>query len=144
MQIPDDVFDKIEDLSEQGNEAMDNEQYSLAIEIFMRAYKLLPEPKDRWEAYIWLQASIGDAYFQEKEYEISIKYFQDIFNSGEVEDPFVMLRLGQNYYSLKEYELAKEFLLRAYQLDGITIFEEDMSFYNWLSQNVNLSSKQMN
>ena len=63
MELSDELYDRIEELSETGNEAMESEDYAKAISCFQEALDILPEPKEDWEAYLWLAGSIGDAPF---------------------------------------------------------------------------------
>lgn len=63
MELSDELYDRIEELSETGNEAMESEDYTKAISCFQEALDILPEPKEDWEAYLWLAGSIGDAHF---------------------------------------------------------------------------------
>ena len=63
MELSDELYDRIEELSETGNEAMESEDYAKAISCFQEALDILPEPKEDWEAYLWLVGSIGDAHF---------------------------------------------------------------------------------
>lgn len=43
------------------NEAMESEDYAKAISCFQEALDILPEPKEDWEAYLWLCRLNGDA-----------------------------------------------------------------------------------
>ena len=54
MELSDELYDRIEELSETGNEAMESEDYAKAISCFQEALDILPEPKEDWEAYLWL------------------------------------------------------------------------------------------
>lgn len=138
MELKDYLYNQIESLSEKGNEAMDNERYDEAISFFQQAYNLLPAPKEEWEAYTWIMASIGDAYFSKQEYQSSLEYFRKCYNNGDVDNPFILLRIGENYLELNDSEMAKEFLLRAYMLEGKKIFKHEPKYLQWLSDNVEL------
>lgn len=138
MELKDNLYSQIESLSEKGNKAMENERYNEAISFFQQAYNLLPAPKEEWEAYTWLMASIGDAYFSKQEYQSSLDYFRKCYNNGDVENPFILLRIGENSFELNNSEMAKEFLLRAYMLEGKKIFKHEPKYFQWLSDNVEL------
>lgn len=45
MELSDELYDRIEELSETGNEAMESEDYAKAISCFQEALDILPEPK---------------------------------------------------------------------------------------------------
>ena len=139
MEPSDKLYSQIEKLSNQGNQAMDNDDYLKAISYFQQAYELLPSPKEDWDAYVWLVASIGDAYFMMQDYKSSLDYFCQCYKSGEIENPFIMLRMGENYFELQDYDNAKEFLLRAFMVEGKSIFKNEKKYFGWLSENVDLT-----
>ena len=58
MELSDELYDRIEELSETGNEAMESEDYAKAISCFQEALDILPEPK---EAGAFLCAAKGYA-----------------------------------------------------------------------------------
>lgn len=138
MELKDNLYNQIESLSEKGNEAMENERYDEAISFFQQAYNLLPAPKEEWEAYTWIMVSIGDAYFSKQKYQSSLECFRKCYNNGDVDNPFILLRIGENSLELNDSEMAKEFLLRAYMLEGKKIFKHESKFLQWLSNNVEL------
>ncbi|HHM5104683.1 TPA: tetratricopeptide repeat protein [Pseudomonas aeruginosa] len=123
MELPDKIYDEVDALSTKGNDLMDDEHFDAAIEKWTQALDLLPAPKTDWEAYMWLSASIGDAQFQQRRYELARDALLDALNApGGVENPFVHFRLGQCQVKLGNEALAVESLLKAYMLDGEEIF----------------------
>ena len=80
MELSDELYDRIEELSETGNEAMESEDYAKAISCFQEALDILPEPKEDWEAYLWLVGSIGDAHFMMGNYGKSLEFFRKCYN----------------------------------------------------------------
>ncbi len=138
MELSDELYGRIEELSEKGNEAMDSEDYAKAITCFREALDILPEPKEDWDAYLWLVGSIGDARFLMQDYGKSLESFRKCYNLGETDNPFILLRLGENYLELGDETHAREFLLRAYMLEGKKIFKEDRKYFQWLSGQVDL------
>ena len=61
MELSDELYDRIEELSETGNEAMESEDYAKAISCFQEALDILPEPKEDWEAYLCLSDIVAFA-----------------------------------------------------------------------------------
>ncbi|HCD6632548.1 tetratricopeptide repeat protein [Pseudomonas aeruginosa] len=123
MELPAEIHDKVDVLSMEGNDLMDDENFEAAIEKWSQALELLPEPKVEWEAYMWLSASIGDALYQQRKYESARNRFLDALNAPDgVENPFVHYRLGQCQLKLGNEALGVESLLKAYMLDGEDIF----------------------
>jgi tetratricopeptide (TPR) repeat protein len=122
----DEIFDKIEELSEQGNVFSEDSEFDKAIEIWSSALDLLPEPKTDFEAYTWLSASTGDALYFLERYEEAKHYFYNALNGlNGYGNPFVHYRLGQCLIILGNEEDGIQSLLKAYMLDGEDIFHQD-------------------
>ena len=74
---------------------------------------------------MWLNASIGDAYYQMKAYDKAREAFLDALNfPGEI-NPFIYYRLGQIEYKKNNIDESLDYLTRAYMLDGEDIFKLD-------------------
>ena len=86
---------------------------------------LVPEPKHRWEASVWLIAAIGDCYFWLRDFASSLEYFRKLMAEyEEYGNPFTRLRYGECLYETGNEQLAKEHLLAAYSMEGRELFEE--------------------
>jgi len=140
--ISGEISELIEELSEKGNEYFEEENYQEAIKIWEKALTQIPNPQNYYSESQWLETSIGDAFFLLGKYSKALKYFQKAKNNIErnaSENPFIMLRLGQTLLENNESEEAKEYLLRAYMLEGEEIFsEEEEKYFNFLKENVEL------
>ncbi len=125
------TYEEVERLSEEGNDALERGDHAAAIAAFNAAYELLPEPRPIWEAAMWLQASLGDVYFEQGEHEKARDALLDAHGSGSgAGNPFVALRLGEVYLELGEPEQAKRYLLKAHMIEGDEIFaEEDPKYF---------------
>jgi tetratricopeptide (TPR) repeat protein len=140
MELEKDISIEIENISEQGNELFDNENYLAAIKVWEKALALIPIPQNMYCETLWLEASIGDAYFMLKNNEEARIHFENAKgNLVELayENPFIMLRLGQIYLNMNDSQNAKEYLLRAYLLKGEDIFlDEDPAYFKFLKETV--------
>lgn len=126
MQLPDAVHDQITDLSTEGDSLAEQAKYREAIEKYVAALDLLPEPKFDWEACTWLLAAIGDANFLGGHHEQARVALSDAMHCpGAIGNPFIHLRLGQAQFELGNLERAADELARAYMGAGKEIFEED-------------------
>lgn len=134
MELRDDVYYRIVKLCSDGDKLADNCNYDKAIRTYQKALKLLPTPREKWEACIWIYAALGDAYFYKKEYEIALQFFFDALNCVDgFSNPFINLRIGQCFFEKKNLIKAKEYLLNAYLLDGKNVFElEDKKYFNFI------------
>ncbi len=130
MEMDDSVYARLTHLTELGNERYDAEAYASAIVIWQQAIELLPEPKSKWEAALWLHASIADAQFLQGNFEGARSSSFDALNCPDsLDNPLVLLRLGQASFELGMQTDALEYLTRAYMLEGAELFEAEMPAY---------------
>ncbi|WP_232468056.1 tetratricopeptide repeat protein [Bordetella genomosp. 13] len=127
LELPDDIYERVEALSEEGNVLMEDGDNEGAEAVWRQALDLLPEPKTEWEAYMWLNASIGEACYFQENYADAVQVLFDALNApGGPENPFVHYMLGKALWQIGEDEdRAVDELLRAYMLDGVDIFDGD-------------------
>lgn len=141
-ELPDDLYERVTALSEEGNALCEADEYGAAIARYSSAYDLLPEPKDRWAAATWLLAGIGDCYFQQGLYREALNHFAAAQRcAGGTEEAFVWYRLGQCLYELGEpEERTLDALLSAYMLAGREIFEAEgeTKYLDYLRRNADL------
>jgi|GEM_PF-4535771 len=126
----------IDNYCEKGNLEMDMGNYLSAIQLFSTALKVLPEPAEDWDVAGWISASIGDACFSAGKYQEALTHLLTalrLYGDEEV-NPFVLLRLGEVYYELEETEQADNYLLRAYRMEGETLFEDDNKYLKFLKK----------
>ena len=133
MELDDETYRKIEALSEEGNDLLEDGDWRGAVMKWRLALDLVPEPKSDWDAATWLYASIGDAQYQGGDVTQAKESLYDALNCPEgQQNPFVHLRLGQTLHALGEDKKSLDHLLQAYMLDGEDIFlledggEEDL------------------
>ncbi|AMA45738.1 tetratricopeptide repeat protein [Pseudomonas alabamensis] len=130
-ELPDEIYDEVLECSEKGNVLMEQKEYQRAIDTFEAAFKKLPAPVEKWDAFLWLKASIGDARFFMKDYEEAAEIFFDAMNGPDgAHNPFILLRLGQCLYE-QGSERAIDYMCKAYFLEGEEIFsDEDEKYFN--------------
>lgn len=125
-ELPDDIYEQIEALSEEGNDLSDDDDPAGAEAVWRQAMDLLPEPRVDWEAYTWLSASIGEACYQQGKIDDAVQSFFDALNGpGGQDNPFVHYMLGKSLLKQDQPDRAIDELLRAYMLDGVDIFDSD-------------------
>ncbi|SCB49034.1 tetratricopeptide repeat protein [Rhizobium multihospitium] len=133
-ELPDNIYDRVTELSEQGNDLLDHGNAKAAISIWRSALQLLPEPRRQWNAAVWLHASIGDAQRQDGDLDAALDSFRQAAASGDgYANSFVQLGIGSCLYDLGRHEESTDPLLRAYMSEGEEIFEEsDPSYLDFL------------
>jgi len=126
-ELPDDVYERIETLSEAGNDLIDDDDPAGAESVWRQAIAMLPEPKADWEAYTWLNASIGEACYFQGHYADAAQVLFDALNGPQaLDNPFIHYTLGKALWQLgDDPDRAIDALLRAYMLDGTEIFDGD-------------------
>jgi len=130
MELDDKTYEQIMELSDEGNELIDEGKFHESIEVLKKALNLIPQPKDIWEASTWIYATLGDASFLANDYEACLNYmFEALKCPGGIGNPFILLRIGQCFFELDNMYKAKEYLLQAYMLEGEEIFEPDDEKY---------------
>lgn len=136
MELNDRVYEKVKKYCDEGNELSEKNHFKAAINCFEKAYEIIPDPKRNWEASTWISASIGDCYYFSEEFNKSLVYFEEAYNCpGGNENPFILLRIGENHFELSNYEAAKEYLLKAYMLEGYDIFkDEEKKYYRYIKE----------
>ena len=140
--VSDDMLAEIDRICEEGSELFDEDEYAKAIKVWEQAFRLIPEPKNKFSQSLWLHSSIGDAFFLMHDFKQSAAHFfaakSNIDQNGYA-NPFIMLRLGQSYFELNDTANAKEYLVRAYGLGGKDLFEnEPKKYLDFLGKHVKL------
>ena len=125
-ELPDALHDKVVALSEAGDSLAEDGNYRKAIETYIEALELLPQPSTQWEAATWLLTAIGDANFLSGNFEYAGKALSDAMHCpGAIGNPFIHMRLGQVHFELGNLDRAADELARAYLQEGKVIFEAD-------------------
>ncbi len=126
MELPESIHERVTELSARGDALAEEGQYRLAVQHYVAALELLPEPQDQWDACMWLLVAIGDAHFLAGHFDIALRALSDAMHvEGAVGNPFIHLRLGQCQLELGDRVRAADELARAYMGAGKDIFEQD-------------------
>lgn len=136
MELDDITYDKITALTDKGNSLMETGDFKQALSVFETAFTLIPQPKEEWEVTSWVYAAIGDAYFFMENYTLALNAFMSAMTClDDFSNPFIPLRIGQCFYETGQLDKGKEYLLRAYMLEGDELFEEeDVKYLNFLKK----------
>ncbi|MGG6313991.1 tetratricopeptide repeat protein [Paenibacillus macerans] len=124
------MYDQIAELCNKGNAFSEEKQYVQAIKSYTLALDLVPLPKSNWDTSTWIYTAIGDTYFYVCDYEMAKHNFYSALNCPDGNtNPFILLRLGESLFECGEMDKAKEYLLRAYMLEGYKIFHDENDKY---------------
>lgn len=125
-ELSEEIRDALDELCDQGSEALDEEDPEEALMFFQQALALLPEPAEEWGPYGWLQAAMGDAWYALNNIEQAYAMFRAAYDFAGPDEAssFVLLRLGQCARRLGETEKALAYLRAAHAIDGDDAFAE--------------------
>jgi len=130
IELPEDIHEKITEMSEFGNLMVETYNFEPAIRQFIKTLELVPDPKQNWEVTTWLYVSIGDCHYEMQEFKKAKNYLFDALNCPNSHgNPFIYLRLGQCLLELSDQNQAADFLCRAYMLEGKDIFNDEAPKY---------------
>jgi tetratricopeptide (TPR) repeat protein len=135
-----DLHERIKALAAEGNRLVAEARYQDAIMTYNRAWVLVPDPKNDWEASTWLLAAIGDAAFLGGWFGTARKALDEAMTCpGAVGNPFLHLRRGEVALEQGDEDVATDELMRAYMAEGRDIFAtEDAKYLAFLSTRVAL------
>ena len=128
-ELGDDAYDKIAELCESADALFDKRKYSESISLLLKAWDILPLPKENWEAAGWIKATLGDNYFFAKDYSAALECFEYLYTKYEMINEFVLVRLGGCYFELGEIDQARKYLFDAYMMAGKEIFDHENEKY---------------
>jgi tetratricopeptide (TPR) repeat protein len=90
------TYEEIKRFSARGDELAAVKSYEEAIAEYNKAWELVPNPKNDWNASTWILAAIADAAFLAGYKVSALEALQYAMTCpGAVGNPFLHLRLGQ-------------------------------------------------
>lgn len=124
------VFLKIQKFNQKGEEFIHSEKFIDAIKEYQKAWNSLPEPRQLWEAGLWIKLSQAEIHLALDDFSSSKdKLLQAMLCNGAVSNPLVHFLLGICYFELGEKASSMHELQIAYDLEGETIFQEGDEVY---------------
>lgn len=137
MELNDEIYEQIVKLCEDADQLLEENQFEESIQKYADALDLVPNPKRNWEASTFIYTSMGDAYFIWERYEQAKDCFNHALNCPDgIANPLILLRLGQCLFQCGKETMAKEYLLRAYMLEGEELFSDEDETYLKLIENL--------
>ena len=122
MELQDELYERIVSICSEGDNLVNRFEYENAIKMYLEALYLVPEPKYNWQS-TWIYTALGDTCYINGDFSAAKEFLFNAINCPDgIENPFIMLRLGESLYELGEVNKSKEYLLRAYILEGYSIF----------------------
>lgn len=134
------TYEAIKAHSAEGDKLAAAGAYKEAIAEYNKAWALVPDPKDEWNASTWILAAIADATFLAGDTTSAREALQHAMRCpGAVGNPFLHLRYGQVLLDAGESDAAADELMRAYMAEGPDIFAaEDPRYLKFLGTRAKL------
>jgi len=134
-QLENKIFQKIQTFNDKAEDLINAERFSDAIKEYQKAWNTLPEPRQLWDAGLWIKIGQAECSLAQEDYSAGKQKLLDaILCSGAVNNPLVHFLLGICCYELGELACAKEELQIAHDLEGDSIFQEgDEKYQNFLN-----------
>ncbi|GAA4441453.1 tetratricopeptide repeat protein [Bremerella cremea] len=130
MEMPDEIYDQLNEHCERGEALLAKGDADAALEQYQAAEALIPSPKLSWEAALWVYAAIGDAWFAKQDFDRARQAFSNaVLCPDGLGNPFIHLRLGQCQFEENNLDKAADELTRAYMAEGLAIFEDENPKY---------------
>ncbi|MGX5200363.1 hypothetical protein [Aliikangiella sp. IMCC44632] len=130
MDWNDESYERMQELSEEGNQLQEKGAVTAALKKFQAALAEVPEPILEWSESVWINTAIGDCFFSLGRFNESLVALQNAIQGPEaLGNPFIHLRLGQCRLELGHEAEAADELTRAFMGGGHEVFEEDDSRY---------------
>jgi tetratricopeptide (TPR) repeat protein len=124
--LPDEVHEKITVHCSKGDDLVANGDLATAATEYQKAWALLPEPREEWEAATWIMTALGDTYYMRRDFCSARESFRKAMECPNgIGNPFLHLRLGQCAVEIGDTARAADELARAYMGGGKEIFEDE-------------------
>ena len=124
------IFIKILSLNDMADKLIDHEQFSEAIKVYQKAWNTLPEPRQLWDAGLWIKVGQAECFLAQLDYNSArAKLLEAMLCTGAVNNPLVHFLLGVCCFELGDMDCAKNELSIAYEIEGDKLFQEGDEAY---------------
>lgn len=124
-ELPDDIYEAVEQLCSEGDDLLDDDHIPAALEKYTAAVSLLPSPREDYEDSAWVLAALGDGYFHAGDYARASEILQQACHCRDAAgNAFLYLRLGQSQFELGQLEAAGDSLAQAFECGDLDLWED--------------------
>lgn len=136
MEINEEISIKIDRLLDEAEEDLELCEFDKAMEKYHQALELLEGDIEDYDISTIIYASMGDAMYLAGDYNKAQNYFYDAMDCpGGIANPYILFRLGQCFYECDNIEKSKEYFMRTYMMDGVTLFNtDDIKYFNVIKE----------
>ena len=123
--LEDKIFTKIERFNQQAEQYIDQQHYPEAIKEYQKAWNTLPEPRQLWDAALWIKVGQAECLLTLSDFAAAKnKLLEAMLCSGAVANPLVHLLLGISCFESDDKPCALEEFQLAHELEGDAVFQE--------------------
>lgn len=118
-------FTKIKAFNQAAEALIESGDYEQAIKEYQKAWNTLPEPRQLWDAALWIKMGQAECLLSMGEFEQAKQKLLDaILCAGAVSNPLVHLFLGICFFETGDKASALNEFKIAYELEGDGVFQE--------------------
>lgn len=123
-QLDDQIVARVTELSDGGDDDVENGRYDEAVVKYEEALGLVPKPLYAWAVTTFLLTSIAEARYLQQDFTRAREALFEAFRcEGAIGNPFLHLRMGQVEMALGNKGRGLEELIRAHERGGEDVFE---------------------
>ena len=140
FELDETTYKSVKILCAEGDASASAQRFEDAVAMYNKAWNMIPDPKNNWEASTWILAAIADACFQAGYMTSAREALEYAMTCPKgIGNPFLHLRYGQILYEAGELDKAADEFMRSYMGGGSEIFStEDAKYLAFLSTRTNL------
>lgn len=123
--------DTIERLLEAADRNFELFELKEAADKYEKALRMLSLKRENGEQTARTLSALGDCEYVKRELRAALRYYLKVFSLTDgYANPYALLRAGQVYYDMELPQKAKPYLIRAYLIEGNSLFEgEDPKYF---------------
>ncbi len=131
-------FTKITAFNQAAEQLIEKGSYALAVKEYQKAWNTLPEPRQLWDAGLWIKMGQAECLLALGEFEqAKEKLLEAILCAGAVNNPLVHLYLGICFFETGEKPDALNELKQAWEIEGEGVFQDgDEKYRDFLLENL--------
>lgn len=144
--LPGDLRQMIDKLCQKGDQFAQIDQHDDALDQYEAAWQLLPDPKEQWPAATWIMMTVGDIYFEKRDFVSAAQTLREALQMPDGEsNAYILLRLGQSLFELGHLDDAANAFERAFREQGIELFtDEDPKYLEFVRTHLGIQQQTTN
>lgn len=119
------LYNEIVMLVESGNLQQDDKKLNEALDIYLKAWGLIPDPKSEWELSSWVASCLFTLYFDLSNFKMAKEWAKIALENCDSEiNTAPLIDLGMVCYELGQNDEAIKYVDKAYQYGQARAFQD--------------------